>query len=74
MKNKSFTSIAAIVIAVIAIITVCGVAIIIINTDESTSFAFELGRAMGKMARPFVIVFGIIALTLISVRIFRKRV
>ena len=75
MKNKNFTRnvlIIIIVIALIAVSIVFGMAIH--NSNESTSFGYELGRSTGQMARPYFIGLVVIFLILISVRIFRKRV
>ena len=70
MKNKNFTSIALIIIAVIAISIICGFAVF--NNNGSSLTAYELGRSAGKMARPYLFGLGIIALVLILVRVVKK--
>lgn len=70
MKNKNLTSIALIIITVIAIAIICGFAVF--NNNGSSLTAYELGRSTGKMARPYLFGLGIIALVLILVRVVRK--
>lgn len=72
MNIKHFTSIALIVIAVIAIAIICGFAVF--NNNGSSMNAYELGRSAGKMAKPYLFGLGTVALLLILVRVFKKTV
>ncbi|HEY3388090.1 MAG TPA: hypothetical protein VGK38_00850 [Prolixibacteraceae bacterium] len=71
MKNKNFTSIALIIIAVIAVSIICGFAVF---NNSSSNFAYEIGRSAGKLANPYLFGLGITALVLVSIQIIRKKI
>jgi len=67
MNNEKLINIALIIIAVIAISIVCGFAVFNINNSSGT--AYEIGRSVGKMARPYLFSLGIMALLLLIPRL-----
>ena len=71
MKNAKLISIALIIIAVIAISIVAGFAVFINNNSSGT--AYEIGRSAGKMASPYLLSLGIMALLLLIVRAVMKK-
>ena len=72
MNIKKFTTIALIGTAVIFISIFCGFAVF--NNNDSSIFAYEIGRSAGKMANPYLFGLGTIALLLILIRVFAKTV
>jgi len=71
MKNENLINIALIILAVIAIFIVSGFAVF--NINNSTGTAYEIGRSAGKMARPYLISLGIMALLLLIVKVVMKK-
>jgi len=71
MKSEKLISIALIIIAVIAIFIIGG--FVILNNNNSSGTAYEIGRSAGKMASPYLFSLGIMALILIIVREIMKK-
>jgi len=71
MKSEKLISIALIIIAIIAISIIGGFAVF--NNNNSSSTAYEIGRSAGKMASPYLLSLGIMALLLIIVRAVMKK-
>jgi len=71
MKNEKLISIALIIIAVIAIFIIGG--FIVLNNNNSSGTAYEIGKSAGKMASPYLLSLGIMALLLLIVRVVMKK-
>jgi len=70
MKNRNYYSIALVILAAGTILTIGIMAGIHTTT---AGFAYDFGYTAGKLARPYLIGVGIVALILIALRIFAKK-